>query len=391
MEVWLDRPGMLRWDIRHRQRITVRTSVPPGPKTPLYMEPSSYPMVSMCCIGRGTVVLGGSAESCVLYAGEPTSVKYAAKNNGTVPIKAIEVSVTEFVHFSARGHHSSTSAALFHKRIEAGDACLDLAPQQGPLSLDDAETLRMLNSLLQSDSTKVPFTIPPSARSTYNGAIIRITHVFSIRAITTFGTANPTISRELVLYSKAPVQDAVEEGSQVPLPALPAGWAPVVATAVVVPETRITAAVAYEEHDDNKPVVYPSAPTEVYPAVMRFTSSAQLIQALQNTYDPCGELDKYIRQGNQVDALLPEEFFGVFKAVNDVFDQLRLADILASHLTSISCVKVARAAAGAKDMCRRDVVEKLLTAGPLTDPQEVQVLKQQLSAFEFMTVEKYIH
>jgi hypothetical protein len=164
-----------------------------------------------------------------------------------------------------------------------------------------------------------------------------------------------------------------------------------VATAVVVPDTCITAAVAYEEHDDAKPVVYPSAPTEVYPAMMRYTSSAQLIQALHNTYDPCGELDKYIRQGNQVDALLPEEFFGLFQAVNDVFDQLRMADILAVHLTSISCAKVARAAAGAKSMCRREVAEKLLTAGPLTDPQEAQVLKQALSAFEYMTVEKYIH
>lgn len=398
VEVWMDRPGMLRWDIRNKQMFTVFTNMPPLARTPLYIEPIAMKVQTMCCVNRGNIVLGGALENGVLSAGEATTAQYAVQNNSSATIKAIEVSLLEHVAFQARGHNELCTIPLFYARIDAKDCHADVSPRtSGGLVPELDQSLRMMNEVLRSDTTKVPFTVPMHARSSYNGAVIQVYHVLKIKVITSFGTANPEVTRHVTMYTRgAPPPHAVmmhddEESGFTPLPALPADWKPVVAAAVVVPPMARQASVMHVEHDEHTKMVYPSAPSvDAYPAVPAGGSAVdQLVQRAQASFDVAGDVSTFLAHGHRADELEAEHFFKLFSATKDTFDQLRVADLLATHLTSISCDKLARAAAGAKDMSRREVVEKLLTVQPLVDKQNADAVYRQLTAFEAMTIEKY--
>jgi hypothetical protein len=92
-------------------------------------------------------------------------------------------------------------------------------------------------------------------------------------------------------------------------------------------------------------------------------------------------VNKYVAEGSKV------EFFHLFQAANGAFDQLRMADILAAHLTSISCAKVARAAAGGERYVSPrgdgEAAHRRAADGPAGGERAEAVL----SAFEYMTVE----
>ena len=394
MEVWLDRPGFLRWDIKNRVFVNVTNPPPAGRNVPLYIEPTTMPLHSCCCIRRGDIMMGGSAESNILSAGGQSSVKYAVQNSSTVPVKAIEVTIAERVTFSARGHHSAHTVNLYHTRLTPAEAGLDLALRPSQKGQPNPELMELRN-MLESDAFKLDFTIPATARNSYNGCIVRVEHIFAIKAITAFGSANPSISRKVQMFSQTrPEQAALFEkssGSQktpdAPLEALPVDWNPAVAQSVELPPMALCFPVAHVEDNDKTPVAYVSATTS-FPAVEVYRSFDQFLAALKMNYDPCGKLERYIRNGNSVDALTAEQFFAMFAAINDPFDQQRFAETLATSLTSITCAKVARSAAAAKDMCKREVVEKLLTV-KLADKEGVELVKAQLTPFQFMTVEKY--
>jgi hypothetical protein len=277
------------------------------------------------------------------------------------------------------------------------EARLDLQKlnQQHGAGHDTMNDLRRLSEMLASDQTKLEFSVSSEARSSYNGSLIRVHHVLSMQLMTTFGTANPSIMREIQMFNKAPAQDmnASVQDMNAQLPSLPADWAPSVAPQVVLPALQVSKnTVADTDDDDKQPVNYSSgaAPGEGNRGDARFTSCAQLLDAIAHTYDPCCELERYLRQGNRADDLEPEDFYRLFRAVNDTFDQQRFADILAADMTSTTCVKVARATAGSKEMCKREVAEKLLNAGQIMDKDEnAHLVKSELSPFQYLTVEKY--
>lgn len=395
MEVWLDRPGLLRWDIRCRQFVDVLTQAPRNSKTPLYIEPSRIPLHFCCCYHRGDVLLGGSAASSVLFAGDQTTVKYALLNSSTSRIKALEINLEENIRWSAHGHLRHIDNTLFYVRLTPEQAHLDLMPalSKNDLQFEDTNaSMRALSQMLQGEDHKVEFVVPLTARSTYNGSIIHVRHYLRIKICTPFGTADPTIVRDVQLHSKA-VNILLEDGNaRQERPTLPANWSPVVSDTVAYPNLSHKAPVDLPDNADNLPAVYVDTVTANKAAtVAKADDFESLLQILSKTYDPCGELETYIRHGHSVETLEPEQFYRMFKTVNDVFDQQRFADILAAAMPNITCAKVARAAAGSKDMCRREVVEKLLAAGPLLDKAEnAHLIKSEVTAFQYMTIEKYL-
>jgi hypothetical protein len=391
VEAWLDRPGMMRWDIRNKQIFTVYTRPSTSTKTPIYMEPCPVYLNTFFCVPRGYVVLGGAAESSVLCAGENTVIKYAVQNNSAVNIKAVEVIIEQKVMITAQGHRETGKTVLFKKRLTAGECKADLSALVGN-PLDQEQTWRKLTEVLRSDLTDVPVVIPQTACCTYYGSIVCISHEMTIKVCTGFGCSNPSVTRPITMYSRGNAQSVYDaKDGFAPPPALPAGWSPVVAQAVVFPamaRTSAASAVTYVEPDEHAKVVYATAP-EVPVAVASASSLPQLLQTLRSSYDPVGDLSVYIKNGGRLDDMQENDFFQLFSAVNDIFDQQRVADVVAANLTSITCGKVARAAAGTKDMCRREVVEKLLAVQPLVDKQNAGEVYKQLTAFQAMTVERY--
>jgi hypothetical protein len=105
VEAWLEHPERTEVDVRHTRSITVVRPTPQEcTKIPLYIEPCSVDLFTCCCIPRGSMLIGASAESYMLHAGTTASIRCAALICSVARIKAIEVSLREVVTFYAQGH-----------------------------------------------------------------------------------------------------------------------------------------------------------------------------------------------------------------------------------------------------------------------------------------------
>jgi len=251
------------------------------------------------------------------------------------------------------------------------------------------------------------FTVPASAYSTYNGSIVRVEHVLTMTAITTFGTANPTLQWPVRIFSctraastSAPADKELEgEGislinrnvpEDVPTAVL-VGATPLVSQRMELP-VALCGAKAHTDWDSNAPVI-----DVMHPAVVEMCETFdQFIVALKQSCDPCSVLTRYIRDQTQItsdpyvlNALTPEQYNAMFSAVSDPFEQQHLAEILKAALNCISCDKVAQAARACRPTCKREVVETLLSAGPISDKANAYVIKAELTPFQFLTLEKY--
>ena len=417
MEVWLDRPGLLRWDIKNKRGITVIRPPPTGSRAPHYMEPCRLPLFSCCCWNRGDILLGGSTEASIVCAGEVSSVKYAVQNHSTVDIKGIEITLLEIVSFHAQGHRETRSHNLYYKRLNPEETKLDLTKISSRHGKDHdyMQDLRIMSHLLQSDQTKLNYNIPSNARTSYSGNLIHVKHILQIKVCTTFGTANPIISCMLQLFSKIPANIIYNSNKpNTELPELPQGWAPTVSESIAIPNLHITSAVESVQEDENQPVIYsPINPTSTSTEEASQYTYSNLIEILKKTYDPCGEIEKYILYNNNnnnnnnnkstsstsnttastttncIENLDNEQLYMIFKSINDVYDQQRCADIISTHIHTITCIKLSRIAAACKDMYKREIVEKFLSSCVISDKNNAHLVKAELSPFQYMTIEKY--
>jgi hypothetical protein len=264
MQISMNRAGSQHWQAAIGRDLGVvrpaLTSIVSN--TPVHMPPVCKDLHSCFCCNRGQVLFGGWAESSVLYAGMPTSVKYAAENHSTVQITAVEVCLLETVEFVAKGNSAKHQKVLYFRRMSPEEARLDLRKreQRQDAGYDPVNDLRSLNEILASDQTRVEFTTPHSARGSYNGHLIRTRHELTIRLVTTFGSANPTITLPLQMYP-SPTFDMSILRVSAPLPTLPANWAPTVVSVVEMGDPPSPAADGMHggEHGELQPVQLVSA------------------------------------------------------------------------------------------------------------------------------------
>jgi hypothetical protein len=119
VDACLHRPGSLSWDVKGSADFLVSAAPAPAQSAPLYMDPQFVDVRSCFCIGRGRMLTGGSAASSILAAGEEFRVNYAAQNESTAKINAIEIKLLELVTWRASGHSARAGAATFERVLSA--------------------------------------------------------------------------------------------------------------------------------------------------------------------------------------------------------------------------------------------------------------------------------
>jgi hypothetical protein len=456
IEVWLERPGLMRWDIKNNVSFTVVNEVPENATTPLIMEPSMEPITTMCCYRRGEVYVGSALSSTMLVSGGQTTIKYAIQNVSTIGLNAIEISVIEKIFFRAENLHQTQSKQVMFVRLTPSNANFDMgalskaelqeqreqralrrqnqgynhpgqASHNSVSAAGEYDILENLNHILSGESHKINAVLSGAAKSTYHGSIIEVKHIFQIKVCTAFGTSNPVFARPVLVFSRSSSSSGSSGDSSggnasaiaaVVPEAVPVDWSPhVAARADLPPLAMMVDAIVYDaeqgnhSEDSSTPMIYPacsnpspSAPPmadggggagggPLSPAQSAATAGvAALLGLLKGSYDPCGMLDVWLNNPvNNLSQLRAEDYALLFKAIREVMQQLRFADVLAARLEAITCSIVAKSALGADEMVRREVVEKLLRAGPLIDRADhIGEIQEVLTAFQFMTVERYI-
>ena len=439
------RSGFFRYDVKNKCFINVVALAPAGPSFPLYIEPTRKPCRSWCGLFRnGDILMGASAGSNFFIAGQPVAIHYAIQNSSNARIKAIEIKLRQRVKFHANGHHSSTHIDLFHTRIPIEHTGLDLTPIEDPTSSNTSvsaseaasNSMREIAHILAEGRTQAHFTLPFSSLADYDGDLIFVEHNLYITAHTPFGTSSPQLCQKVQIYTRPACSSSSSGGQGAPgfsqaVPqaqgldgsdahyyqpapsAPPADWAPLQAQIFKYPPLAMVVPIdddAYaSQQQGSVPTLYTTYAKPVGATALCEQSGGSgfnvMIQSL-NT-DPYGSLASFIETRRNSDRsetygdtecmFTPSELFAIFDALQRSFfsfDQVAAAGLLAPHLQgcALTCDHLAHAARGSSMHCRREVVEALLVGGavPTDAQQNAHALQSQLSAFEFMTIERYL-
>jgi hypothetical protein len=397
LHVWLDRPGVSSWDkndVKSEIQLTIKVPAPMQQSIPRWIEPADGVIdIKTCfCYSRGAVLAGAVAESAVLSKGSTFWINYALENMTTSRIKAIEITLTQTAECSAAFHSHSNSLVVFHTRMTPEQAGLDL---KAPKPEKHSALGRMLETL-QSGKLQRRFDLGANASESYQGSSIKVTHTLTLKICTPFGTASPTIQCPIRICSETGVTvPNAEPSAQTPQPTLPAGWAPVVAQAVVYPAMQLWPW-RHRGYSVNAPVL-------VHAWGMSGMGLDGLMQTLTNNlcYDPCGEVELWLKSSpsnsNSVDDLSPDNLYDLFSAVKDSFDKTRLASLVAeAHTNAFRCAHISAACRGCPDFIRREVAECLLSHAACTgeqqavaDKENCKLIEARLTSFQFRTLERH--
>eukprot|EP01032_Pedospumella_encystans_P018324 gene18324-20863_t len=285
------------------------------------------------------------------------------------------MSIFEEVSLKALGKMPTSTKRIVHKRLNLPQAVLDLSLR------GQQDDLHELNTVLDTATYKIDFELPLSTRSTFHGWRSFVSHKLVIRAFTEFGTANPLVSRELIVYSDRHSSTPLKSPWNVSSSAsLPGSWQPIVANINVLPTPVLSKAPL-------PPMISAPPPSMAVPS-----SFEEFLFTLKASCDPCGELQFYFRSLPTAAAeLTPEQVYVLFLTVSGPLNQLRVADILTVALPQVSCVLIARALAACRDPCKREVAEKLLASGRVVDKELAHLIKAELrTPFQYVTIEKYL-
>jgi hypothetical protein len=179
--------------------------------------------------------------------------------------------------------------------------------------------------------------------------------------------------------------------------AVPAGWKPVIAPLSKLPPISIST----ETLGTSKKATVPlqSNPTATFKdkEPQSTPGSAEggfevLIEQMRGSFTPCFDVDRWVHaEGRSLRALSAAQIVALFSATSGGVNQVQLADMLAEARVAVSCHLLQSVASVCGAAHRRDVVEKLLTAGPLADKAEhAPALMAQFTPFQALTLEKYL-
>jgi hypothetical protein len=377
---------------QHRRALIVTNSIPTSSPVAQYIEGESTPMHLYACAKRGHVRLCGSIGPSVCTPTAETTVKFTIAKKPALPVSEVKISLKEHVTFHAGGKHSQPLVTLLYaRRVSRGDAMLTTAfvPAAKKAAGADGITaeLRALGHSLATEVCAVRFSVPSTAHSSFSGANITVQHVLTIQATIPSGTPEIVTIRTDVLVRTTHIDSLSPVIAQTYV-AVPVGWKAEVAPVVVLPAFRIRRAPPDETGSvANTPR---AAGTPVLENAQQ-RAFRQLLDSVHVSYTPCYELVLWLRAGNSLRDMQDEQAQALFRAVPSAVDQAQLAGIVAAALSTVSCRLVAKVASVCAESCRREICEKLLTAGLITDKAEnAPLLAAHLTAFQFMTVERYL-
>mmetsp|Transcript_14180 Transcript_14180/g.31094 ORF Transcript_14180/g.31094 Transcript_14180/m.31094 type:complete len:158 (+) Transcript_14180:1478-1951(+) len=143
---------------------------------------------------------------------------------------------------------------------------------------------------------------------------------------------------------------------------------------------------------DGTPVVYVDNLHVVVEKGVGFDSLMQTLQS-PSCFDPCFETEQWLNNNNNNSCdFSPDDLYALFAAVKKSFDKTRMAGIVAeARRGAFTCAHIAAACRGSPDFIRREVAESLLSggAGGVSDKENSKLIGEQLTSFQFMTLERF--
>lgn len=394
LEARLHRPGWMKWDVVNHQEIFLMDPPQASVKTPSFNEPMTRPVYFMCCLNQGNMSLLTNVDDTHIGVGESLKIDYSVHNASSASVKALEISLTQSIRYSARGHTNLESRVLYKNRIDASALQgADRSPKNNARpNLLGAELFREMNSHLANVQLMIP-----ACRSTVTGTLGSVRHTVLVRIITKMCVQNPQLEMALSIYQPSPLVFQGVAPAVGAAFARPNDWqaqaAPIVtlqqslavATAVAVPQPPIVNAVVVGMQY-NPTASAPSTPTApsapsigAPPDLSSVSSLVSMLQTQGNAFTEVSLLKEWLTYG-EVSNLVscPGSLASIFGAIRGEYALTAFPEEIAKALPGqLRTAHVAEAAGAVQNVASRAKICSAF-AGFVTDKKNAR------SAFEVL-------
>jgi hypothetical protein len=216
-------------------RIVDVASAPlPNETSPCLVQPTTYQLKSCGVLKRGSITVGASVADSYIGRGQTLKISIASRNDASVNIERVCVKLVELIDYKAQEEEDTRKVEL--KKLKDIDLpCLIKARKsrserrensQGGVEDNIEATYQAIYQDLVSGQNQVDLQIPYSARETYSGKLMTISHYLKVTFFTTSLVQNP--STKIPIRIGNPSQ---RTGSRPSIPAAPTATSPI-ATAI---------------------------------------------------------------------------------------------------------------------------------------------------------------
>jgi hypothetical protein len=192
----LAKMGTFRWS-----RIVDVASTPlPNETVPCLVQPTTYQLKSFGVIKKGSITLGTSVADSHIGRGQTLKISIASRNDASVNIERVRVKLVELIDYKAQEEGNARKVVL--KKLKDVDSpCLVKARKsrserrqssQGRLEDNIEATYQEIYQDLVSGQNQVDLQIPHSARDSYSGKLMTISHYLKVTFFTESFVENPS-------------------------------------------------------------------------------------------------------------------------------------------------------------------------------------------------------
>lgn len=343
---------------------------------PFEGPPEIMPITLLKCRQMGDMTYACRMENTVLSCGSTAQVTVACHNDSTLGVSSVVAELVQDICWEAGGMESKFERTIASQTFPQWSDLQPITPEQlqerKSLSRDAAANNRKSEILesLQSNTHHVSLRVPPNAAPSYEGQLLRITHILRLRFVSSYylDAVAPCPKVEIPVQILATIRDTALL-SDINLPAWASDIASLIITAAVcVPSQDFAYGDFVAEEDENET-----------------PSVSLLLETMKKASNDIGVVFQKSQQEKWkpiLSQITPQEYGSIVGQVQMEFHKPQVAIVLASIHSQFLCAHVVEGAVKTcLDWMRASLITQLLPH--CTDLKENQhVIVQHLSDWE---------
>jgi hypothetical protein len=391
--------------------LRIRSAPLPAEPLPCMVQPTSYPISTLKLFKDGEVMLGASVEDSAVGRGHAVDLHLACRNDSKIDIRRVSLQLVETMEWAVEAPGQAWRVALrtlVHLRdVDLPSLSKDRKGRLEVRRLSKDANQRELSYQqiyddLVSGRNKLQINIPVTARDSYDGQLVKVSHFLHVKLLTRGISSNAAATIPLSLGTPREGAALPPAATRIETP----GHPPIVIQGAVPHEIPVVHAIAVsmsddeDDDDDMQSVIilggdailpdYSSLAdlTPILPPPeVREVSIPSLLLRMETSVNVYNYLSSLLLEPAWVRLfcdMTAANYASLVETTTPVSNQPRVAALLADYVNggdALTCAYAAAAVAATAAWYRATTVQKLL---PLCVdlPTQHDLLRRELSEWE---------
>jgi hypothetical protein len=237
-------------DLQTRLVVRIMSAPLPPSVIPCISHPTTHELKQAKLLKKGSLTVATCVENTHVGRGEHIKVSVACRNSSTVDIERVQIKLIELIEYKAQDENRSLKLHLrsmkdIHLRGLDKSRSKDfihsstrINGRNSSIAVDMSSIHRHLLRGLMSGENQFSVLVPSTARDTYDGCLLKISHYLKITFITRTLVDNPSFKLPVVIGTPNPDADHQQRhrAPNEPIATVVIGDSPALLTPTRIPE-----------------------------------------------------------------------------------------------------------------------------------------------------------